>query len=194
MEFGFDATPVPTWNMTDRFPRESERRIRTEKKFGDEMLAIWQTDDLPDDATVTLVTLIPYRGERPVLAWRDGRLLLPEGEVRPGESAEDAVRRVALEQAGLQDLTIQHLGHFRCRATVYSQTQAPGTITYQALYGVEVGSFADFPADPVFQRRVISQRDLNVVLRSGYVERRLEFIHALDAWLLQRLKASAQQG
>ena len=192
-EMGFDPSSMPTGNMTSRFTRESERRMRTEKKFGDELLAFWQTDALPDDAVVTLVTLIPYRGERPVLAWREGRLSLPEGEVGEGETAEAALRRVALEQAGLLDLSIRHLGHFRCKATVYSKTRAPGTITYHALYAAEVGAFADFPADETFQRRVIAQRDLNVVLRNGYVERRLEFIDALDAWLLERLRAAAQK-
>ena len=176
--------------MTDRFPREGERRSRTEKKLADEILATWETTELPADAVVTLVTMIPYRGEKAVLAWRDGRLLLPEGPVREGESAEAAVRRIAEEQAGILEPSLRHLGHFRCRATVHTKSQPPGTITYQALYGVEVGSVADFPADQSYERRLVLQRDLNVVLRSGYVERRLEFIDALDAWLLERLKAA----
>jgi len=57
---GGDPTPATFWR-----PRESERGAYTEKKFGDELLGIWETSDLPADANVTLVTMICYRGERP---------------------------------------------------------------------------------------------------------------------------------
>lgn len=184
--FGGDA-PIPStyWR-----PRESERPGYTEKKFGDEALGFWETSPLPEDAKVTRVTLIPYRGERAVVSWHGGQLALPEGDVREGEGVEDAVRRIALEQAGILEPTLTHLGHFRVRATIYSKTQPAGTITYQALYGVEVGSLADFPADPAFERRIILQRDLNALLRSSYVEVRREYTDALDKWLLERLKAN----
>ena len=186
-----DAAPTPTtyWR-----PRESERGIYTEKKMGDEQLALWETRDLPEDADVTHVTLIPYRGEKPVVAWKDGRFWLPEGDVHEGESVEAAIRRIALEQTGIEEPTFIHLGHFRSKATGASKTQAPGTITYQALYGVESGGFADFPSDSAYERRVILQRDLNTLIRSSYVERRREFVDALDPWLLARLKANLREG
>jgi hypothetical protein len=181
-----DAAPTPTtfWR-----PRESERGIYTEKKMGDEMLALWETSDLPADAFVTHVTLIPYRGEKAVVAWKDGRYWLPEGDVHAGEDVDAAVKRIALEQAGIMNPTIVHLGHFRSKATTASRTQAPGAVTFQALFGLESGGFADFPADPAYERRVILQRDLNTLIRSSYVERRREFVDSLDPWLLSRLKA-----
>jgi ADP-ribose pyrophosphatase YjhB (NUDIX family) len=154
------------------------------------MLATWETSDVPAGAVVTHVTLIPYRGEKAVVAWREARYWLPEGDVKDGETAEAAVRRIAEEQTGILDPTIKQLGHFRCRATTYSTTQAPDTITYQALYGVETGSLADFPSDPANERRIILQRDLNTLLRGAYVEIRREYTDALDAWLLERLKAN----
>lgn len=182
-----DAAPTPTtfWR-----PRESERSIYTEKKLGDETLAIWELSPLPEDALVTHVTLIAYRGEKAVVAWRNGQNLLPEGDVKEGESVEEAVKRLAEEQAGILDPACVHLGHFRCRATGASRTHAPGTIFYQALFGVETGSLADFPSDTSFERRIILQRDLNALLRSSYVERRREFTDSLDPWLLSRLKAN----
>ena len=139
------------------------------------------------------MTLIPYRGERPVVAWRAGRAWLPEGDVQEGEGAEAAVKRIALEQAGIVEPTARHLGHFVTRATNLSKTQAPGTITCQVLYGVDVGGFADFPADQTYERRTILQRDLNVLIRGSYVEFRKEYTEALDSFLLERLKANLWQ-
>ncbi len=176
--------------MTHFRPRESERSTFTEKKIGDETLALWEFSELPADAVVSHVTLMPYRGEKPVLAYREGRLSLPDGDVKPGESTEDAIRRVAEEQAGILDPTATHIGHFRQRATTYSKTLPPDTITYHAIYACEVGSLADFPSDSSYERRIILQRDLNTLLRSTYVELRREYTDALDRWLLARLKAN----
>ena len=135
------------------------------------------------------MTLLPYRGERPLVSWRAGNLRLPEGAPKEGESIDAAVVRIGLEQAGISEQTATHLGHFRCRATSLSKTHAPGTITYQALYAVDVVALADFPADETCERRIIRQPDLNELLRTIYVEMRREYTDALDAWLLQRLKA-----
>jgi hypothetical protein len=163
----------------------------TEKKYGDnEMLAVWQTSELPDDAVVTHVTLLPYRGEKAVVAYHNGRNALPEGDVAPGEDVDAAIRRIASEQAGILDPTATHLGHMRCRATVYSKTDEPGTITYRAVYGVEVGGIADFPADPAYERRILLQRDMNTLIRDTYIEMRKEYTDALDRFLLDRLKAN----
>jgi hypothetical protein len=115
---------------------------------------------------------------------------LPEGASRPGESGEDAVKRIALEQAGIASLELRHLGHFRCRATSQHPTLAANTVTYEVLYGGEVGELADFPTDGEHERRIILQRDLNNLLRTGYIERRREFTDTLDHWLLERLKAN----
>lgn len=110
--------------------------------------------------------------------------------MKEGERAPAAIKRIGEEQAGILDPRVRHLGHFRCRATTYSKTLAPGTITYQAVYGVETGSLADFPSDQTYERRIILQRDLNTLLRSSYVEVRREYTDALDEWLLERLKAN----
>jgi ADP-ribose pyrophosphatase YjhB (NUDIX family) len=170
-------------------PRESERSIYTEKKIGDEWTAIWETSELPEGANVTHVTLIPYRGEKAVVAWRDGVGRLPEGELQPGEDAESGIRRVANEQAGILDPTISHLGHFKYTAGSRNKQYDAGTVVYHALYALEVGSLADFPAEEKFERRIVLQRDLNQILRTSYVERRREFADTLDRWLLERLKA-----
>jgi hypothetical protein len=185
--FDGGGAPVPTtyWR-----PRESERAAYTEKKLGDEALALWETTPLPEDAVVTRVTLIPYRGERAVLAWQAGQLRLPEGDVAEGESADAAIRRIAAAQAGVLEPTAVHLGHFRRRATIFSKTEEAGAVTYQAVYGLEVGSLADFPSDSAYERRIVLQRDLNTLLRSSYVEVRREYIDSLDRWLLERLKAN----
>src|SRR3954469_7068919 len=105
---GGDTTPMTFWR-----PRESERGAYTEKKLGDELLAIWETSELPADAVVTHVTLISYRGDKAVVTWKNGQLMLQEGDTLPGESVEAAARRIALEQSGIQDASIVHLGHFR---------------------------------------------------------------------------------
>jgi hypothetical protein len=163
----------------------------TEKKYGDnEMLGVWQSTDLPEDAVVTHVTLIPYRGEKAVVGYRNGRMLLPEGEVAPGEDVDAVIRRAAAEQAGITELTYTELGHMRCRATVYSKTQEPGTITYRAVYGVDVGAIGDFPTDPAYERRIILQREMNTLIRDTYIEMRKEYTEALDRFLLDRLKAN----
>jgi len=183
---GSQPTPTTFWR-----PRESERGAYTEKKIGDESLAVWQRGgELPEGAVVTRVTLIPYRGEKAVVAWKAGKLYLPEDDVKDGESIEAAIKRIAEEQAGILEPAFMHLGHFRCRATSYSKKYPLNTITYQALYGVEVGSLADFPSDKAFERRIILQRDLNTLIRSSYVEVRREYTDSLDPWLLERLKAN----
>jgi hypothetical protein len=185
---GGDFTPTTFFR-----PRESERGIYTEKKRGDGKLALWETSELPADADVRHLTLIPYRGERAVVAWRSGQLLLPEGDLQEGESIAAAIKRIALEQAGILDPTSTHLGHFRCRATSVSTTDASGTITYEALFALEIGGLADFPADTAFERRIILQRDLNALLRSSYVESRREYTDSLDGFLLERLKANLRE-
>ena len=163
----------------------------TEKKYGDnEMLAIWQTSELPADANVTHVTLLPYRGEKAVVAYKNGRNALPEGDVAPGEDLDAAIRRIASEQAGILDCTPTHLGHMRCRATVYSKTEESGTITYRAVYGVDVGAIGDFPGDASFERRILLQREMNTLVRDSYIELRKEYTDALDRFLLDRLKAN----
>ncbi len=170
-------------------PRESERGMYTTKKIGDEWMATWETDDLPADAVVTHLTLIPYRGERPVVAWRDGTLHLPEGDVAEGESLAEAMKRLAKQQCGIAHATTQHLGHFRYVAGARNTTHAPGSVVYDALYVVDVKELEDGPEDQSFERRIVLQRDLNQILRSTYVERRREYTDALDRWLLERIKA-----
>src|SRR5215207_8224550 len=85
---GGDPTPATFWR-----PRESERGAYTEKKWGAETLAVWELNDLPADAVVTNVTMMAYRGDKAVVAWKNGVQTLPEGAAQPGESAEAAARR-----------------------------------------------------------------------------------------------------
>ncbi len=170
--------------------RESERKIYTQKKIGDEWVADWTLEDIPSDATVTHVTTIPYRGERVVLPFKDGIYSLPETGVAEGETAEDAIKRVVFDMCGIQDPRIAQLGHFTYKATTLNKTLPPGSTTIDALYALEVGSLADNPGDESYERRIVLQRDLNQLLRAGYVERRREYTDALDVWLLQRLKAA----
>jgi hypothetical protein len=184
----FDSGTGPPPNLY-RY-RENDERW-TEKKYGDnEMLGVWEMTDLPAGAVVTHATLIPYRGEKAVVSWRDGKLLLPEGDVAEGEDVEAAVKRIAAEQAGILDPVVKHLGHLHMRATVYHKTQAKGTETYQALYALEVGSLADFPTDSAYERRILLQRDLNRLIRESYILFRKEYTEALDGFLLERLKAN----
>jgi len=187
---GFDGQPERAPSPLEFRRRESERSIYTEKKIGDEWVAIWTTDDLPADANVTHVTVIPYRGERVVLPYKDGTELLPETNVAEGETAEAAIRRVLFDQCGIQDPKITHLGHFTYKATTLNKTLQPGTVTYDALYVIEVGSLADNPGDESYERHIKLQRELNLLLRGHYVERRREYTDTLDHWLLERLKAA----
>ena len=163
-------------------------RIFTEKKFPDETLAFWEKGELPADAQVVHVTLYPYRGERVVLPWKDGKPVLPEGDALEGESADTAIRRVALEQCGIAELEATHLGHFRCRSTVHSKLREAGTITYRALYGVDVSSLADFPSAEGYERRIVLQRDLLALVRERYWEHWKEYLEALDDFVLMRAK------
>jgi ADP-ribose pyrophosphatase YjhB (NUDIX family) len=161
-----------------------------EKKFGDEMLATWVMEELPRDANVTHVTLVPYRGERAVVAWKAGRTMLPEGDVLPGETTEEAISRILQEQCGVTEGKWTALGHYRMRATSLSKTQAPGSVSYQVLYAAEAGELADFPAAEGYERRIITQRELNALMSSGYVQVRREYGDALDEYLIERLKVS----
>jgi ADP-ribose pyrophosphatase YjhB (NUDIX family) len=140
------------------------------------------------------VLLIPYRGERPILAWKDGAGRLPEGEVREGEDVLDAIKRIANEQCGILHATSKHLGHYRYTASSYNTEVPAGTTMYHALYVLEVSELGDAPTDESFGRRIVLQRELNEVLRSNHVESRREYADALDTWLLERLKAQAGAG
>jgi hypothetical protein len=186
---GFDGAPERAPSPLEFRRRESERSIYTEKKIGDEWVALWSLDDIPAGANVTHVTTIPYRRERAVLPYKDGKYFLPETDVAEGESAEDAIKRVVFDMCGIQDPKITHLGHFTYKATTLNKTLPAGTTTYDALYVLEVGSLADNPGDESYERRIVLQRDLNLLLRGTYIERRREYTDTLDAWLLQRLKA-----
>jgi ADP-ribose pyrophosphatase YjhB (NUDIX family) len=187
---GYDGAPERAPSPLEFRRRESERTIYTEKKIGDEWVAIWSLDELAPDANVTHVTVIPYRGEKVVLPYKDGKYSLPETDVAEGESAEDAIKRIVLQQCGIQDPTITHLGHFTYKASTLNKTVPAGTTTYDALYVLEVGSLADNPGDESYERRIMLQRDLNTLLRNSYIERRREYTDTLDAWLLERLKAA----
>jgi hypothetical protein len=166
-------------------------RVFTEKKFPDETLAMWEGADLPEDAHVVHVTLYAYRGERVVLPWKDGKPVLAEGDAGSGEAGDAAVRRIALEQCGISRLEISHLGHFRCRATVYSKLLPAGTVTYRALYGVDVSELADFPVAPGFERRIVLQRDLLALIRDKYFELSKEYLEALDQFVLSRARRAS---
>jgi 8-oxo-dGTP pyrophosphatase MutT (NUDIX family) len=187
---GFDGQPERAPSPLEFRRRESERGIYTTKKIGDQFFAFWSTEDLPEGANVTHVTVIPYRGERGVLPYKDGKLLLPEGDAGEGESAEAAIRRLLLEQVGIQDPATTHLGHFVYKATTLNKKLAAGTMVYDAFYVAEVGSLADNPGDQSYERRTILQREINEILRGTYIERRREYTDALDRWLLARLKAA----
>jgi ADP-ribose pyrophosphatase YjhB (NUDIX family) len=188
MVFGEDFA-----EMHAPLPVPIQRRPSTEKKFGDEMLARWEKTPLPEDADVVHLTLIPYRGERAVVPRKQGRMQLPEGEVKEGESVEAAIERIAREQAGILNPTSSHLGHFRCRTTVYSKSLPPDTINYRALYGVEVGGLADAPEDETFERRIILQRDLIAMIRERYNEFTVEYTDALDDFIIERTKRMLAQ-
>jgi hypothetical protein len=173
-----------------RIPIALGRRGLAEKNFGDEILANWRGDEsLPPDAVVTHVLLIPYRGERCVLAWKDGVASLPEGEVAPAESADLAIRRIAAEQAGIVDLRATHLGHWLCKATIYAKSQSPGTVTYRAVYGIEVDALSDFPSGVGYERRIVAQRDMVANIRSRHVESKVELMEALDRFIVARQRA-----
>jgi ADP-ribose pyrophosphatase YjhB (NUDIX family) len=188
---GADMEGPPPANLFR--PRESERSIYTEKKIGDEWVAYWTLDDIPADARVTHVTAIPYRGERVVMPYKNGGPVLPETDVAEGESAEDALKRVALETCGIDDAKVTHLGHFIYKATTLNKTLPPGSATIDGLFVLEVGSLADNPGDESYERRMVPQRELNELLRNSYIERRREYTDALDRWLLERLKAAKSE-
>jgi hypothetical protein len=133
--------------------------------------------------------LIPYRGDRPVVAWKDGVGRLPEGDVRDGEDVLTAIKRIAGEQVGVLHATSKHLGHYKYTASSYNKDVAAGTTTYRVLYVLEVSELADNPGDESFGRRSVLQRDLNEIIRRNHIESRREYADALDDWLLERLKA-----
>jgi hypothetical protein len=162
-----------------------------ERKLPDGLLGNWERSALPDGAAVTDVLLVPYRGEKPVLTWREKRLWLPEGATHEGETVEAAIRRVALEQAGIAELRYRELGHLRCVATRNSVKQAEGNVTYRGLFAVEVQELADFPTNDAFERRAVTQRDLNELIRSHYVEFRREYMEVIDLFVLELRKAAA---
>jgi hypothetical protein len=163
-----------------------------ERKLPDGLLGRWERAPLPEGAVVSHVLLAPYRGERPVLAWKDRRLWLPEGDAKPGEDADSAIRRVALEQTGIADLRWRKLGQLRCVATRHSVTQPEGNVTYRGFYVVEVEELADFPTDGTYERRIVTQRDINELIRSQYLEFRREYMEVLDLFVLELHKAAAQ--
>ena len=115
-------------------PRESERSQYTEKRIGDEWTALWDTTSLPDDAVVTHVTLIPYRGERAVVAYKNGQGNLPEGDLKEGEPVVDGLKRIALEQAGIAHARSRHIGHFTYTAGNRNPDYPFGARVYHPLY------------------------------------------------------------
>lgn len=129
-----------------------------------------------------------------MLAWKDGTGRLPEGDVLEGESVLDAIKRIANEQVGILHATSRHLGHYTWTASSYNKEVPAGTTVYRALYVLEVSELGDNPADESFSRRIVLQRDLNEIIRRNHIESRREYADALDAWLLERLKAQSTAG
>lgn len=185
---GGGVAPSPTnWRF-----RESESAGYTEKRHAVGVFEVWEITDLAPDAVVTEVTLIPYRGDKPVVSWQAGQMRLPEGPLHEGETVEAAAKRIAREQTGIDQLRLTHIGHFRHYTTSEATTEEANRTTYKALFAAEVESLADFPSDQHYERRQILQRDLNQLLRSSYVERRREFTDALDLYLVGKLKAQTE--
>lgn len=119
---------------------------------------------------------------------------LPEGDALEGEDVLDTIKRIAAEQCGILHATSRHLGHFKYTASSYNKEVPAGTTMYHALYVLDVTELGDGPTDESYGRRTVLQRDLNEIIRRNHIESRREYADALDAWLLERLKAQASAG
>jgi hypothetical protein len=64
----------------------------------------------------------------------------------------------------------------------------PDTITYRAVYGVEVRDLSDFPAGEGYERRTVTQRDLIAHIRERYIELKGALTDALDRFVIERAK------
>lgn len=126
-----------------------------------------------------------------MVAWKDGMGRLPEGDALEGEDVLDTIKRIAAEQCGITHATSRHLGHFKYTASSFNKDVPAGTTTYHALYVLDVTELGDGPTDESYGRRNVLQRDLNEIIRRNHIESRREYADALDAWLLERLKAQA---
>ncbi len=183
--FGASRRSVPS-------PETFGREAYTERRLPDEVLATFETVELPPDAVVTNLLIVAYRGEKPVMTWHNGRLTVPSGDLQPGESLGGAINRILLEQIGGLKAEAWHLGHFKCRATIHSKNQAPGTITYRAYFVAQIGELADFPSDPAYERRMALQRDLNNCMRTEFAEYQREYLDTLDSYVVEMRKQAAE--
>jgi hypothetical protein len=110
-----------------------------------------------------------------------------------GEDVVTAIKRIANEQCGILHAHSRHLGHYTWIATSLNKDVPKGTTTYHALYVLDVTELGDTPTDPTSERRIVPQRDLNLILRTNHVESRREYADSLDRWLLERLRAQSSE-
>jgi len=74
--------------------------------------------DLPSDAMISNVTVVPFIGDWVVIIrLSDGRYEVPGGTREPGESFLDTARRELIEEAGARLLNYQPFGAWRCHSS-----------------------------------------------------------------------------
>jgi len=69
----------------------------------------------------------------------------------------------------------------------------PDTITYRAVYGIDVREMSDFPAGEGYERRMLTQRDLIAHIRERNIELKVELTEALDRFVIERAKRALAQ-
>ncbi len=145
-----------------------------ELNLNDQWRATWvDADELPEDAPVISAYALVYKGDKAYVTrprgsqetWRS-----IEGNLNPGETAEDAVKRMAWEMMGAKLGHIELIGFLECKATQYNQDFPRGSITVRPLYLTAASEIDDVPDDSNWERRRLRLNEYSQALRTRYPE------------------------
>lgn len=145
-----------------------------ELNIGDQWRAKWvDADELPKDAPVIFAYALVYRGDKGYMTrprgsdetWRS-----VEGQLEPGETAEDFVRRASHEMTGATIDHVELVGFLECKATSFNKDFPVGSVTVRPLYVAVASEIDDVPEDSGFERRRMRLNEHSKALRARYPE------------------------
>jgi len=145
-----------------------------ELNIGDQWRATWVDEqELPEHAPVFYLYALVFKGDKAYVtrpegsneAWRT-----VEGELEPGETVDEALARMAMQQVGATAKRTSLVGFLECKATTHNGAFEPGIVTVRPLYVIVASSIEEIPEGSGFERRRLPLNEYMVAIRRRYPE------------------------
>jgi ADP-ribose pyrophosphatase YjhB (NUDIX family) len=147
-----------------------------ELNIEDRWRATWVDEqELPEHAPVFYLYALVFKGDKGYVSRPEGSSeswRTVEGELEPGETVDEAVARMALQQVGATVKRTSLVGFLECKATTHKTDPRfkPGDVTVRPLYVVVAKSVEEIPEGAGFERRRLPLNEYMVAIRKRYPE------------------------